>query len=207
MGKGQLADFFALQPRGQPEIQHLYPPSRRYHHVGAFEVAMHDSAVMRVRQSIGNLRTVARHRVHREARRGDHIAERSPLNQFHHHVEIVAGLSHLVNGANVRMAQGRGGLGLAEQMVGANLVKRTVERATLVRHRGSAPHPARGKLHPYRLCQSVRGFCNDPASARSWLPLNAILSRPLSRARRLRHVPTVHGHAAANSSRMRTANA
>ena len=73
--KCEIAEFLALHAGGQPEIQHLDAPFRRDHDVRAFQVAMHDSAVVRVRQGIGDLRAVARHYFHREARGGKQVAE------------------------------------------------------------------------------------------------------------------------------------
>jgi len=58
------------------------------------------------------------------APRHNQVAERPPLNQFHHHVEVVLGLSHLVNRANIRMAKGGGRLCFAEQMSATNLIQR-----------------------------------------------------------------------------------
>jgi hypothetical protein len=62
----------------------------------------------------------------REACRRDQVAERASLNQFHHHIEVVACLSHLMNSAYVGMTQGRGRLRLAQQMAGGNFVERSM---------------------------------------------------------------------------------
>jgi len=122
IGQGEIADFFAFEARGEPEIENFDAAFGCDHNVGTFEVAMDDAAVVGVGERVGDLRAVAGDRVHRKAGGGDEIAEGLAFDQFHDDVEIVVGLADLINGADVGMGERGGGLRFAEKMAAADLV-------------------------------------------------------------------------------------
>src|ERR1700732_1932463 len=81
--------------------------------VSRLDVAMDDSFGMRRIQCVRNLDSQLQHLLKRQRLAGDAFLQRLPVETLHRNKRLTAVFPDLVDGANVRMVQGRGGLRLA----------------------------------------------------------------------------------------------
>ena len=93
---------------------------------------MHDARRVRVRQPLGHLRGDADGLRNRQRSPGEALLQRLALVVRHHEVELaVRGLVDLVDCADVRVVQGRGGLRLLQEPLLGRLVAGQVRRQEL----------------------------------------------------------------------------
>ena len=121
--------------------------------VCGLEVAVKHAAFVRMREGGSDLGTEPAGLCCRQRRFGEHVGKRPPLHEFHHEVGLATLLSHLVNGADVRVRQASGGLsllaeprGCAERIaVGPENLQRDVALEHLVPRAVHVAHAARAK--------------------------------------------------------------
>ena len=109
-----LPSSLAIQRRPrQPEIEQLGVAALGDEDVGRLDVAVDDPLAMGGFERIGEFHAKFEDSIGGSAPAGDQMVQRRALQQFHRH-EMAAGvLSDIVNRADVRMIQCRGGAGLA----------------------------------------------------------------------------------------------
>ena len=121
---GLPARLVEAAPR-QTEVEQLGLPVRRDHDVRGLQVAVHHVVIVRVRQRAGDLRPVARHGLRGQASGRDQGIEGAALHELHRDEGAAAGLADLVDRADVRVVQARGGARLAQQpLAGRGIVLR-----------------------------------------------------------------------------------
>src|SRR5882762_4463399 len=97
---------------GQTEIENLSVPALGDENVCGFDVTMDDPfAVGRV-QSIGNFNRQTEQNVGLEGLSGDPMLERQPVQKLHHDEWLTILLPDFIDGADIRMVEGRGRLRL-----------------------------------------------------------------------------------------------
>ena len=110
---------------GDAEIGDLEGPVLGQHeYVGGLDVAVNDAALMRVVQGFGQLYADRQHLLERHGLAGLHrLAQRYAVDQLDDDVRPVADLSDVVDGHDVGMREGAGGLGLAYETADVLLVE------------------------------------------------------------------------------------
>ena len=156
----------------QPEVQHLHAPVRRHDHVGAFQIAVHHAALVRMRQRSGELRAVTHHVLDPQRARRHLRAQRLPFDQFHGDVGLAVGLANLVNRADVRMVEARGGPRLTDQAGTRGRIVEARRREHLDRHVAVEP--------------LVAGAIDLAHPAGANLPDDSVVSQPLTCGQRRR---------------------
>ena len=79
---------------------------------------MHDAALMRMRQGVGDLRPVADDTLPRQAIRGGELAQGVPLDMLHDDEDLALMLADLMDRADVRGVQRGGSAGFLEEAGG-----------------------------------------------------------------------------------------
>ena len=97
---------------GQPEIQNLRLTSIRHEDVRGLDVPVDDALGMSRVESVGDLDAQIEHRLDLQRPARDQVPKRLSLQQFHRDKGSPIGLINLVDGADVRMVQSGGSLGL-----------------------------------------------------------------------------------------------
>ena len=100
---------------GQPEVHDLGLALRRDHDVGALDVAVDDALVMGLAQAGGHLAGDLQGLLRLQRSAPELVLERLAVHELHGDIGPVLVLADLVDGADVRVVQGRGGLGLDEE--------------------------------------------------------------------------------------------
>ena len=104
----------AATPPGEPEIEHLGVSAHRDEDVGRLDVTMHDASAVSSRQCIGDLRTEPHDDIDRQRPPVDASAERLTF-QFHHDERVTFVFADVIDRADVRMIESRGGPRLAPE--------------------------------------------------------------------------------------------
>ena len=97
----------------QSEIQHLGVPALGDKDVGGLDVAMDDSFRVRCVQRIGNLNSQGQQDFQLERSPGNAVLQRQAVKEFHDDEGLAVLLINFVDGADIRVVQGRRRLGLA----------------------------------------------------------------------------------------------
>ena len=114
--RGGDCGLYALrQTPGQPEIEHLQPAARGDHEVGALQIAMDDSAGVRVRDRVSELEGQVRDRREREAPFWHTIGQHAAIKKLHGDERTGLVVAHLMHLTNVRMLQFERVVGLTLQ--------------------------------------------------------------------------------------------
>lgn len=153
----------------EPEVEDLGVAALRDEDVGGLDIAMNDALAVRRVERVGDLHAQIADLTRRQRLGGDEMLERLPLQPLHdHEVPAVVG-ADVVDGADVRVVQRRGGARLALKAldrlrIGGQFLRKDLQRDTAAEtgifgfiHR----HPCR-RRQAARVCGSAR-----PA-ARSW---------------------------------------
>ena len=144
---------------GQAEVQDLRLPPPRQEDVRGLDVAVDDALrvghVQRVRHPDGDVHELVR--VHRPA--GDALAQGQALEELHHDELLALVLADVVDHADVRVVEGRGGSGLAREALGGGVVAGERGRQDLERHRPAEPRVPRPRRlrRPSRRRPASRG--------------------------------------------------
>jgi hypothetical protein len=131
LARREIGRLVAAHELGQPEVEHLDSTIRRDHHVRAFQVAMDDSAIVRMCKGLGQLHAVTDHVVDRQRPAGDPSAERRAVDDFHRDVGVAVGFADVVDGADVRMIERGRGARLAQQALPPFRIRRQITRQNL----------------------------------------------------------------------------
>ena len=153
------ADEDRLVSPSQPEIDNLQPPVPGDHRVGRLEVAMHDLVLVRVRQRVSRLQTIADGLVQpQRAALVEALAQGAALDMLHRDERRAIGVTDFVDRADVRMVQGGSVAGLAQQSAarrvniarGVNDLERhrPVERRVIREEHGAHAPAAEQALDP-----------------------------------------------------------
>src|SRR5437764_1945345 len=121
----RIIELRLFQAHGQSEIENLHSTFRRDHHVRTLQVAMHDGAIVCMGQSIGDLSPITKHTFAGQTGIGDQRAQGTPLNEFHHDVELVSSFANFMDRADIRVAERGCGARFAEQMIAPKLIERS----------------------------------------------------------------------------------
>ena len=97
----------------QPEIQHLGLVAVGHKNIGGLDVAVNNALGVRRFERVRDLDGQLHQHIHLEGTLADALLKRLPLQQLHGDEIPAVGLSDLVDRADVRVIQGRGGPGLA----------------------------------------------------------------------------------------------
>ena len=97
----------------QSEIQHLGLVAVGDKNVGRLDVAVNDALGVRRLERVRDLDGQLDKHIHLQGVLADALLESLPLQQFHGDEIAAVGLPDLIDGADVRVIQGRGGPGLA----------------------------------------------------------------------------------------------
>ena len=146
--------------RDRPKSSTLAPVLGPEHDVRALEVAVDDTATVRVDECRRDLCADCDHVVGRERPRGHPIRQRLTLDVLHHDVRVRPRLSNLVDRADTWMVQRGGGARLAEQLAGA---ARIAGRAHELERHGSIE-------------ARVAGEVDNPHSAAANLPDDVVMA-------------------------------
>ncbi len=117
----------------QTEVENLRVPARGHEDVGRLDVAMHDALGVRRVESVGNLHGDVDQRIGGEGTGSHPILEGGSLEEFHREEETALGFVDVVDGADVRMIECRGGACLALEAlqrlaVSSQIVRKKFER-------------------------------------------------------------------------------
>ena len=119
---------------GDPEVQDLHRAAGDEKNVRRFDVAVNDELGVGGAEPLGDLRDDVEDEQRIAAALGEPILERHPFEQFHHDEGTAAALAEIVDGADVGMAEGRSGSGLALEAQQGNEVVCERGRQHLQRH-------------------------------------------------------------------------
>ncbi len=97
----------------QSEVEDLGMTELGHKNVGGLDVAMNDALGVSGIERPGNVYCQFEQLVGRKRPAQDALAQRRPFQQFHHDEILTILLADLVDGADVRMVERRGGAGLA----------------------------------------------------------------------------------------------
>ena len=119
---------------GQAEVEHLHGAVRADHDVGRFQIAMDDAARVRRRQRIGDRNGDSQHLAEAHTVPRNERIEALPAHVLHHDEIVAVGRLDLVDGDDVRMIEGRGGVGFLDKPAAAILVADAIGRQYLDGH-------------------------------------------------------------------------
>ena len=147
--------WLVVRQLGQTKIQHLGLAALRQENIGRLNVAVDDAFFVRGIQGVGGLDTDAHQIVHRNRAAADPLAQRLALQQFHGDEVMAVGFVHLMNGADVGMAERRGRPGFAQEALHRGRVGHQVWRQTLERDLASQTRIF-GAIHHSHTARSQR---------------------------------------------------
>jgi hypothetical protein len=93
--------------------------------VGGLDVAMNDALTVRGLQSLGDFDRLRQQALYVHGAAGDAVFQRYAVEKFHGNERLLAVLADFIDGANVRMIEGRGSASLAAE---------TLHRLRIARH-------------------------------------------------------------------------
>jgi hypothetical protein len=124
----QLIDLVLADLFRQTEVEHLHVAPGN-HDVARLDVAMNHAFVVRGVERFGNLNADGRDVGGRKRRTARVRAQRLAGDQLHNQIRVAIGFADIVHGANVRVTEPGGGVGLALKAldrVSLHLVGRTL---------------------------------------------------------------------------------
>ena len=137
---GVVARIGVVAQLGEAEVEHLEPPVRREHHVLGLQVAVQDALAVRRAHGVGECDREREEALHREAARGDLLAERLALDELHRQEAQAVRFLDRVQHHDAGMAERGDRLRLALEALDLLRVERHLRRQHLERH---APVEAR----------------------------------------------------------------
>ena len=153
---------------GQPEVEDLGVARRREEEVGRLDVPMNDPFGVRRLQTVGHLQRHRQDLVHLQPLPEHALLQRLALEQLHRDEVLPLVLVDVVDGADVRVIQGRGRLGLPLEALSAPGGRATAPRAgTSGRPAASAGCPRPGRRRPCRRRPASRSRESGPPLSRS----------------------------------------
>ena len=130
-GRAAVLDMGGL---GQPEIEDLGLDTRGHEDVGRLDVAVDDAVGVGGVQRVRNLSREVQHQTKRERPAVHVLLERLALEQLHGDELRALELVDLVDRADVRVIERRGGARLAQKPIGGLLIADAIGRQKLERH-------------------------------------------------------------------------
>src|SRR5436305_12197001 len=97
----------------QTEVEHLGVAAFSHKNVSGLDIAMDDPFAVRGVQGVGHFEGQRQGRRDIERLRANVLAKSHAGEQLHHQKRVVQRLAHVVNGANIGMAESRRGVRLA----------------------------------------------------------------------------------------------
>jgi hypothetical protein len=104
-----------IGPARQPEVEDLGPAVGRDDDVGRLEVAVNDAVPVRVDEGVGNLEAVTDDRLGGETAVRDQLRQRLAVDELHRDERSPVRRADLVDRADVRMVERRGGARLSQE--------------------------------------------------------------------------------------------
>ena len=132
-GRRQRVHGLPLEELRQAEVENLHGPVARDHDVRRFEIPMDDARRVRLGQPVGDLHRVAEGLAEPEPFAADQAVERAARHVLHHDDIPIALACDVVDGDDVRVLEGGGGLGFLLEAPAALRIGDAVGREELER--------------------------------------------------------------------------
>ena len=158
-----LREMHAAEDTRDTEVHHLDHTKVIQHHVGAFDVSVHDAVFVRVLDAIESLEVQGKGAL--EAHRTERVHqvfEGLTLDVFHHHHEQVALAHEAVEGGDIRVVEAR-----EHQRFGSESLDHAVACHELCAQHLEGDRPAKGEIGrlPHEAHATLTELLVDPVVA------------------------------------------